>query len=179
MLGIRQRTFARAVAHRLRESPLSGQELLLAGTQPQARSRRWAALASSNQATTCRSRNRAISRSLCAHSRAPPPLPTVFPFPVGIDGARWLSSRSARNKGGGKGRGSGSASAGGGAETAEPVLTFQGVSKQLPGGRELFSHANLSFVRGAKVGVLGVNGSGKSTVLKILAGQGMCWVEAS
>lgn len=58
------------------------------------------------------------------------------------------------------------------AETAEPVLTFHGVTKQLPGGRELFKDASLSFVRGAKVGVLGVNGSGKSTVLKILAGQG-------
>lgn len=65
-------------------------------------------------------------------------------------------------------------SSGGGSagETAEPVITLNGVSKQLPGGRELFGDASLSFVRGAKVGVLGVNGSGKSTVLKILAGEG-------
>lgn len=75
--------------------------------------------------------------------------------------------RKNQHRGGGRSSASGSV-----AETAEPVLTFNGLSKQLPGGRELFSNANLSFVRGAKVGVLGVNGSGKSTVLKILAGEG-------
>lgn len=46
------------------------------------------------------------------------------------------------------------------------------VRKELPGGRELFRESNLSFNLGAKIGVLGVNGSGKSTVLKILAGEG-------
>ncbi|CAN0459308.1 unnamed protein product, partial [Discosporangium mesarthrocarpum] len=50
-------------------------------------------------------------------------------------------------------------------------MSMTGVRKQLPGGRELFSNANLSFNYGAKIGVLGVNGSGKSSVLKILAGQ--------
>ncbi|CAM9995373.1 unnamed protein product, partial [Sphacelaria rigidula] len=44
------------------------------------------------------------------------------------------------------------------------------VRKELPGGRELFGESNLSFNHGAKIGVLGVNGSGKSSVLKILAG---------
>ncbi|CAM9589104.1 unnamed protein product [Ectocarpus sp. 6 AP-2014] len=48
---------------------------------------------------------------------------------------------------------------------------MDGVSKQLPGGRQLFADASLTFMRGAKIGVLGVNGSGKSTVLKIIAGE--------
>lgn len=57
-------------------------------------------------------------------------------------------------------------------ETTETVITMDGVSKQLPGGRQLFADASLTFMRGAKIGVLGVNGSGKSTVLKIIAGEG-------
>lgn len=94
-----------------------------------------------------------------------------------------FSSRS-KNKGGGRGggggkkRAAGDAGAGAGAsastETTETVITLDRVAKQLPGGRQLFAEASLSFVRGAKVGVLGVNGSGKSTVLKIIAGEGQC-----
>lgn len=91
---------------------------------------------------------------------------------------RCLSSRASKNSGG-KTRGGGgrrsaapSTSKSTSTETAEPVITFNGVGKILPGGRQLFKDASLSFVRGAKVGVLGVNGSGKSTVLKILAGEG-------
>ncbi|CAN0014026.1 unnamed protein product, partial [Ectocarpus fasciculatus] len=62
-------------------------------------------------------------------------------------------------------------SGGSSTETTETVITMDGVSKQLPGGRQLFADASLTFMRGAKIGVLGVNGSGKSTVLKIIAGE--------
>ena len=37
------------------------------------------------------------------------------------------------------------------------------LSKSWPGGKELFSNINLSFLPNAKIGVVGVNGSGKST----------------
>lgn len=57
-------------------------------------------------------------------------------------------------------------------ESAVQVMSITAVRKQLPGGRELFGESSLSFNHGAKIGVLGVNGSGKSTVLKILAGVG-------
>lgn len=45
------------------------------------------------------------------------------------------------------------------------------VSKVLPGGRALLENARLSFLRGAKIGVLGVNGSGKSSLLRVIAGD--------
>ena len=44
------------------------------------------------------------------------------------------------------------------------------LSKTWPGGKELFSNINLSFLPNAKIGIVGVNGSGKSTFLKIMAG---------
>ena len=50
------------------------------------------------------------------------------------------------------------------------IYTMRNLSKTYPGGRELFKNINLSFLPGAKIGVLGVNGAGKSTLLKIMAG---------
>lgn len=50
------------------------------------------------------------------------------------------------------------------------VYVMQNLSKVFPGGRELFKGITLSFLHGAKIGVLGVNGAGKSTLLKIMAG---------
>ena len=50
------------------------------------------------------------------------------------------------------------------------VYVMQNLSKVFPGGRELFKGITLSFLPGAKIGVLGVNGAGKSTLLKIMAG---------
>ena len=44
------------------------------------------------------------------------------------------------------------------------------LSKSWPGGKELFSNINLSFLQNAKIGIVGVNGAGKSTFLKIMAG---------
>ena len=50
------------------------------------------------------------------------------------------------------------------------VYTMNGVSKIIPPKREIIKDISLSFFPGAKIGVLGVNGSGKSTVLRIMAG---------
>ena len=49
-------------------------------------------------------------------------------------------------------------------------MSATGVGKTLPGGRVLFSNLNLAFQAGAKIGVLGLNGAGKSSLLRILAG---------
>lgn len=45
------------------------------------------------------------------------------------------------------------------------------VSKTLSTGKTIIKDINLSFFYGAKIGVLGLNGAGKSTVLKIIAGE--------
>lgn len=50
------------------------------------------------------------------------------------------------------------------------VFVMQNLIKVFPGGKELFKGITLSFLPGAKIGVLGVNGAGKSTLLKIMAG---------
>jgi ATPase subunit of ABC transporter with duplicated ATPase domains len=50
------------------------------------------------------------------------------------------------------------------------VLTLENVQKRLDSGRLLFKDVSLSFYQGAKIGVLGANGSGKSSLLKIIAG---------
>ena len=50
------------------------------------------------------------------------------------------------------------------------IYVMQDLSKIYPGGREIVKSVTLAFLPGAKIGVLGVNGAGKSTVLKIMAG---------
>ncbi|MBK18523.1 MAG: energy-dependent translational throttle protein EttA [Rhodospirillaceae bacterium] len=50
------------------------------------------------------------------------------------------------------------------------IYVMQDLSKIYPGGREIVKNVTLAFLPGAKIGVLGVNGAGKSTVLKIMAG---------
>jgi len=50
------------------------------------------------------------------------------------------------------------------------IYVMQGLSKSYPGGREVVKDVKLSFLPGAKIGVLGANGTGKSTLLKIMAG---------
>jgi len=47
---------------------------------------------------------------------------------------------------------------------------MDGVSKTFPGGKKLFENIRLSFLPGVKIGVVGVNGTGKSTLMKIMAG---------
>jgi len=53
---------------------------------------------------------------------------------------------------------------------AQYVYTMQGVTKMVPPKRVILEDINLSFFPGAKIGVLGLNGSGKSSLLKIMAG---------
>ena len=48
---------------------------------------------------------------------------------------------------------------------------MQGVTKIVPPQRTILENIHLSFFPGAKIGVLGLNGSGKSSLLKIMAGQ--------
>ena len=50
------------------------------------------------------------------------------------------------------------------------VYVMQRLTKVFPGGREILKAISLSFLPGAKIGVLGVNGAGKSTLLRIIAG---------
>ena len=45
-----------------------------------------------------------------------------------------------------------------------------GVSKSTPQGKQIIKNIYLSFYYGAKIGIIGLNGSGKSTVMKIIAG---------
>jgi len=60
------------------------------------------------------------------------------------------------------------------------VYVMNRLSKAWPGGKEVLKNISLSFLPGAKIGVLGLNGAGKSTLLKIMAGietefQGEAW----
>ncbi|MDF1792926.1 MAG: energy-dependent translational throttle protein EttA [Thalassobaculaceae bacterium] len=60
------------------------------------------------------------------------------------------------------------------------IYVMNSLSKVYPGGREVLKDIRLSFLPGAKIGVLGVNGAGKSTLRKIMAGvdteyQGEAW----
>ena len=50
------------------------------------------------------------------------------------------------------------------------IYTMIGVSKVVPPKRQIIKDISLSFFPGAKIGLLGLNGSGKSTVLRIMAG---------
>ncbi|MFO1329848.1 MAG: energy-dependent translational throttle protein EttA [Rubrivivax sp.] len=53
---------------------------------------------------------------------------------------------------------------------AQYVFTMNRVGKIVPPKRQILKDISLSFFPGAKIGVLGVNGSGKSSLLKIMAG---------
>ncbi|MEO0585293.1 MAG: energy-dependent translational throttle protein EttA [Bacteroidota bacterium] len=50
------------------------------------------------------------------------------------------------------------------------IFSMQGVSKIFPPQKQVLKNIWLSFFYGAKIGVLGLNGSGKSSLLKIIAG---------
>lgn len=50
------------------------------------------------------------------------------------------------------------------------IYTMQKVSKTYPGGKQVIKDISLSFIPGAKIGVIGVNGAGKSSFMKIVAG---------
>jgi sulfate-transporting ATPase len=51
------------------------------------------------------------------------------------------------------------------------IYVMKRLTKIFPGGKKLFENITLAFLPGAKIGVLGVNGSGKSSLLKIMAGR--------
>jgi energy-dependent translational throttle protein EttA len=51
------------------------------------------------------------------------------------------------------------------------IYVMKALGKSYPGGREVLRDIWLSFLPGAKIGVLGLNGAGKSTLLRIMAGQ--------
>ena len=53
---------------------------------------------------------------------------------------------------------------------AQYVFTMNRVSKTVPPKRQILKDISLSFFPGAKIGMLGINGSGKSSLLKIMAG---------
>lgn len=53
---------------------------------------------------------------------------------------------------------------------AQYVFTMMGVGKTVPPKRTILENISLSFFPGAKIGVLGLNGSGKSSLLRIMAG---------
>ncbi len=62
----------------------------------------------------------------------------------------------------------------------EYCYVMKGMTKVVPGGKEVLKNVWLNFLPGAKIGVIGPNGSGKTTLLKIMAGvdtefEGEAW----
>jgi len=51
------------------------------------------------------------------------------------------------------------------------IYVMKGLNKTFPGGKQVLKDIWLSFLPGAKIGVLGLNGAGKSTLLKLMAGE--------
>jgi len=54
---------------------------------------------------------------------------------------------------------------------AQYIFTMKGLGKVYPPDRQVLKDIWLSFLPGAKIGVLGLNGSGKSTLLRVMAGE--------
>ena len=50
------------------------------------------------------------------------------------------------------------------------IFSMVNVGKTTPQGKQIIKNIHLSFFYGAKIGIIGLNGSGKSTVMKIIAG---------
>ncbi len=50
------------------------------------------------------------------------------------------------------------------------IYHMQELTKTFPGGKKCFENIHLSFLPGVKIGVVGVNGAGKSSLMKIMAG---------
>src|SRR5712671_5346964 len=51
------------------------------------------------------------------------------------------------------------------------IYVMKGLNKTFPGGKQVLKDIWLSFLPGAKIGVLGLNGAGKSTLLRVMAGN--------
>ena len=56
-------------------------------------------------------------------------------------------------------------------ETRKVILQLEKATKVAPNGRQILKNVYLGMYLGAKIGILGQNGAGKSTVMKILAGE--------
>jgi sulfate-transporting ATPase len=54
--------------------------------------------------------------------------------------------------------------------SAQYIYTTHRLSRRFPPDREVLTDISLSFMPGAKIGVLGYNGAGKSTLLRVMAG---------
>jgi sulfate-transporting ATPase len=64
------------------------------------------------------------------------------------------------------------------------IYQTHGLKKIVDGGRVVIEDISLSFYPGAKIGIIGANGAGKSTILKIMAGidqdfLGHAWIDPS
>src|SRR3954465_5650314 len=55
--------------------------------------------------------------------------------------------------------------------TAQYLFTMRDLRRFSPPDREVLRGINISMFPGAKIGVLGANGSGKSSLLRIMAGE--------
>ncbi len=55
--------------------------------------------------------------------------------------------------------------------SAQYIFTLSRLTKVVPPKREILKDIHLSFLPGAKIGILGLNGSGKSSLLRIMAGE--------
>ncbi|MBB77727.1 MAG: energy-dependent translational throttle protein EttA [Crocinitomicaceae bacterium] len=55
-------------------------------------------------------------------------------------------------------------------EDKKIIFSMVGVNKDTPSGKKILKNIYLSFYYGAKIGIIGLNGSGKSSVMKIIAG---------
>ena len=56
------------------------------------------------------------------------------------------------------------------ADDKKIIFSMVGVGKLIPPSRQILKDIYLSFFYGAKIGIIGLNGSGKSSLLKIIAG---------
>jgi ATP-binding cassette ChvD family protein len=56
-------------------------------------------------------------------------------------------------------------------EDKKIIFSMEGVSKKYPTGKQVLKNIYLSFYYGAKIGVIGLNGSGKSSLLNVIAGK--------
>ena len=56
------------------------------------------------------------------------------------------------------------------ADDKKIIFSAVGVSKVFPPSKQVLKDIYISFYYGAKIGFIGMNGTGKSTLLKIIAG---------
>ena len=56
---------------------------------------------------------------------------------------------------------------------------MQDLTKSFQGGKKCFENIHLSFLPGVKIGVVGVNGAGKSSLMKIMAGLDKDYIGAA